>query len=79
MDVQKVLLEELAQQISRRNPQTALKLKEVEVIGLDVASLVETEERIVTVENIGRAGISGRHGGIGPLPINHHLLARHIS
>lgn len=50
--MKKVLLDQLVQQISRRNPQAALKLQKVEVVRLNVANVVNNEEWVVAVENI---------------------------
>lgn len=50
--MKKVLLDQLVQQISRGNPQAALKLQKVEVVWGNVANIVNNEEWVVEVENI---------------------------
>lgn len=58
--MKKVLLDQLVQQIPRRNPQAALKLQKVEVVWGNVANVVNNEEWVVAIENIrGRFRIPG--------------------
>lgn len=62
--MKKVLLDQLIQQISRRNPQTTLKLEKVEIMRGNVVNVVNIEEWVVAVENIG-----GRFGILGMYPV----------